>query len=150
MLKQLKNGWHTSSMPNSTTFSSRVPISLTLNLSRRLIIAVLDNGSTTRSSITMYVTTPSTYPPSVWPLEKYGLFELGVPLYFNTQSVNLPWMLQIVLVSSDMEKQLLLLRHPYNFPCVEFITFGNWRSPPVPPEMYTLGVRRESFTFGLR
>ena len=51
-------------MPILIVFSSRAPTSLTLNLLSKAILEIVDIGSTIRSSMTIYVTTPFTKPPS--------------------------------------------------------------------------------------
>ena len=85
-------------MPKSTPFSSRFPTSLTLKLLSRVILEIVDKGFTTRLSITMYVTTPFTYPPS---LEDPGLFELGGSTKFSSRLMKFWQEGQIALLLAD-------------------------------------------------
>ncbi|GER43631.1 diacylglycerol O-acyltransferase 1, partial [Striga asiatica] len=48
-----------------TSFSSKAPTSLMLSLFNKVMLEIADIGMTTKSSITIYVTTPFTNPPSL-------------------------------------------------------------------------------------
>lgn len=72
--KKSEGNFNTSSIPKLTTFSSKAPTFVTLHLLSIAIPEMVDMGVTTKSSITIYVTTPLTQPP--W-LDKPSLATCG-------------------------------------------------------------------------
>ncbi|GER44564.1 S-locus lectin protein kinase family protein [Striga asiatica] len=74
-------------IPKFTTFSFKAPTSLILNLLSRVILEIVDIGDTAKSSITIYVTTPFTNPPSA---PDDTLCTTGGPTYCNSLNVFRP------------------------------------------------------------